>query len=32
MDEELLIDGWECDQDDYSDYEFDDIRDVIYEK
>ena len=32
MDEELLMDGWEVDQEDYSDYEPDDVRDVIYEK
>ena len=31
MDEELLIDGWECDfeQYDYDDFEPDDIRDYL---
>ena len=31
MDEELLIDGWECDfeQYDYDDFEHDDIRDYL---
>ena len=32
MDEELLIDGWECDfeQYDYDDFEPDDIRDYLW--
>ncbi len=32
MDEELLIDGWECDfeQYDYDDFEHDDIRDYLW--
>ena len=31
MDEELLVDGWECDfeQYDYDDFEPDDIRDYL---